>query len=144
MYHDYPWIIRTSSVVAIPVIQKYNVSMDYPFDIQCGSHPSNSEIQCIHGLSMDLPTSNVVAHSVSMDYPRLSMDHPTSKVVAMHPSNSEIQCIHGFSGRVQHQVCYCSNPSNSGIQCMIIHGSTQRWTLTHSKNKGVIFTPKLE
>ena len=58
---DYPWIIRTSSVVAIPVIRKYNVSMDYPWiihgssDIQCGSHPSTSEIQCIHGLSMDYP-----------------------------------------------------------------------------------------
>ena len=61
----YPWIIdihgsSTCNVVAIPVIQKYYVSMDYPWlstvihgqsDIQCGSHTSNSEIQCIHGFS---------------------------------------------------------------------------------------------
>ena len=84
----YPWIIHglsmdhpPSNVVATPVIRKYNVSMDYPWiihgssAIQCSSYPSNSEIQCIHGLSMDHPPSNVVATpvirkcNISMDYP---------------------------------------------------------------------------
>ena len=46
----YPWIIHGSS------------------DIQCSSHPSNLEIQCIHGLSMDYLTSNVVVTPVIRNY----------------------------------------------------------------------------
>ena len=70
-----------SNVVATPVIRKCNISMDYPWiihgssTIQCSSYPSNLLIQCIHGLSMDHPPSNVVATpvirkcNISMDYP---------------------------------------------------------------------------
>ena len=93
----------TSNVVAIPVIRKYNVSMDYPWiihgssNIQCGNHPSNSEIQCIHALSMDHPTSNVVATPVIRKY-NVSMHYPWSSDIqcGSHPSNSEIQCIDGL------------------------------------------------
>ena len=85
-----------------------------------------------HALSMAHLTSNVVATPVILKY-NVSMDHPTSNPVCSHPSNLEIQCTHGFLGRVQHQVCYGSNPSNSGVQCMIIHGSSQRWTLTQQR-----------
>ena len=73
----------TSNVVAIPVIRKYNASMDHP-------------------------TSNVVATPVIRKY-NVSVDSQVESNI---------------------QVCYGSNPSNSGIQCMIIHGSSQRWTLT--------------
>ena len=97
-----------SNVVATPVIRKYNVSMDYPWiihgssAIQCSSYPSNSEIQCIHGLSMDHPPSNVVAtpvirkYNVSMDYPWII--HGSSAIqCSSYPRYSEIQCIHGLS-----------------------------------------------
>ena len=83
----------------------------------------------IDGLSMDLLTSDVIAHNVSMDYPRLSMDHPTSKVVAI-PVIRKYNVSVDSQVESNIQVCYGSNPSNSGIQCMIIHGSSQRWTLT--------------
>ena len=76
--------------------------MDHP-NIQCGSHPSNSEIQCIHGLSMhglsmDHPTSNVVATPVIRKYnvPWIIHGHPNIQC-GSHPSNSEIQCVHGLS-----------------------------------------------
>ena len=134
----YPWIIQTSSVVAIPVIRKYNVSMDYPWiiqcsspqcihglstvihessDIQCGSHPSNSEIQCIHGLSMDHPTSNVVAtpviqkYNVSMDYPWII--HGSSDIQCSSP-----QCIHGLSTKMDTNIVETTNNKDS-VKCNI-------------------------
>ena len=104
VFMDHP----PSNVVATPVIRKYNVSMDYPWiihgssAIQCSSYPSNLEIQCIHGLSMDHPPSNVVAtpvirkYNVSMDYPWII--HGSSAILCgSHPTNLLIQCIHGLS-----------------------------------------------
>ena len=157
----------TSNVVATPVLRKYNVSMDYPWiihgssdiqcgshpstseiqcihglsmdhpNIQCGSHPSNSEIQCIHGLSMDLPTSNVVAHNVSMDYPRLSMDHPTSNVVAtpvIQKCNVSMDypwIIHG-SSNIQ-----CSSPQCIHGLSTVIHGSSDIQSGSHPSNSKI-------
>ena len=117
---DYPWIIHglsmdhlPSNVVATPVIRKYNVSMDYPWiihgssAIQCSSYPSNSEIQCIHGLSMDHPPSNIVAtpvirkYNVSMDYPWII--HGSSAIqCSSYPSNSEIQCTMNYPWIIRH------------------------------------------
>ena len=103
-----------SNVVATPVIQKYNVYMDYPWiihgssAIQCSSYPSNSEIQCVHGLSMDHPPSNVVAT----------------------PSNLFIQCIHGLS--MDHPLFQCgSHPSNLLIQCIYGLSMYNPWTIRH-------------
>ena len=84
---------------------------------------------------MDHPTSNVVAtpviqkYIVSMDYLWLSMDHPTSNVVAtLVIRKYNVSMDSQVESYIQ--VCYSSNLSNSGIQCMIIHVSSQRWTLT--------------